>query len=175
VNADTLRGFRERMEGMIRLSGEVNLRVASTGPPDDVARMTRAMLWLTLAFAFDGFVQRASKVLSNAPAEEAMKAQHRDWPEVLVRLKVIEQSGAALHLPGDHWEEVVTRHYLLRNRWAHNLGFVASTPGASSSISEWDPVTKTVWVSEAGWSEFHRAVENLMNQVLDAVEPTVTV
>jgi hypothetical protein len=172
VGASELRGFRERMDELIRLSGEINFAVARSKPAEDVIRMTRAMLWLTLAFAFDGFVQRAFEMLGSASGFRAMRRQYRDWPDVLIRLKVMERDGRAqLHLPGEPWERVVKRHYRLRNKSAHGLGIVDRPSQEARRIAEWDPVVMRAWVSEPGWSEFSSAVDNLANQLLAAAGP----
>ena len=134
--------------------------------------MCRLWFWLTIVFAFEAFVSRAAKAFGvSKGAFQQMKEQDPSWPDVVVRLKLLRDRGARLYLPQASWEQVIARHYRVRNKWAHNLGIISKPDGEIMQITSWDHESEVAWISEAGWSELRLAVDNLSKQVLAAYSP----
>jgi len=162
-----LHRFDECMRDMIALSEEVNLAVARGKPAQEVARMGRLSLWLALVFAFDGFIQGASRVFGTENRLRSMKDSEPQQPDVVLRLKLLYQErGLDLELPGESATDVIARHFRLRNKWAHSLGVMSTEDPAVSRIVCWDGPGHQAWVNEAGWSELRNAVGNVCARVL---------
>ena len=131
--------------------------------------MNNLSIWMTLIFAFDGFVQQAYRQLGCSQQDfKIRKDAAQDELDVVLRLKILsEQKGLELQLPEESGDKVIKRHFLLRNKWAHNLGVVDKIDVELAKISSWEGPGKQAWPTEAGWSELRCAVENLTARVVN--------
>jgi len=161
-------GFAKEMERLIELSGQVNLTIAAANASEDVRRMNNLSLWLTLVFAFEGFVQHVYKELGYTKHDfDGKKAGAKDEPDVVIRLRVLsEKKGLDLRLPEESGDKVIRRHFLLRNKWAHNLGVVEQFDKDLAKISCLAGPGRQAWPTDAGWSELRCAVGNLTTRML---------
>lgn len=169
-----LSGFGRRMQQLISWSGQVNDALGPAKPSDEVARMSRLSLWLTMTFAFDGLVQGASRALGTEAGFRAKKDAESHEPDVLIRLNLLsEERGLDLSLPDPlgppsprMGADVIRRHFRLRNKWAHSLGVFTVGDPLVSPIAAWDGPDEQAWITEAGWSELRTAVEALSQRIL---------
>ncbi len=123
-------------------------------------------------FAFEGFVYRASCELETEPRFASRKRRDRQEPDVVVRLKLLrDELGLDTSLQQESGEDVFRRHFRLRNKWAHDLGMLTEDdPNVPlASIVCWRSPGEQAWVSNQGWSELRRAVENLAPRILELV------
>ena len=97
----------------------------------------------------------------------SMKDSEPHQPDVVLRLKLLcQERGLDLGLPGESATDVIARHFLLRNKWAHSLGVMSTEDPAVSRMVSWDGPGHQAWVNEAGWSELRSVVGNVCGRIL---------
>ena len=164
---EKLATFAALMQSLIDGTGEVNDAI-NRGSPSGRARLVgRLSIWLLLIFAFEGFVNRASRELGTESGFARRKKREPDEPDILIRLRLL-RDDLGLELAVDTGENVLKRHFRLRNKWAHDLGILTEDcpeVGLSSIICRARP-DEQAWVSTPAWSELRGTVGTLAQQIL---------